>query len=143
LLVCTALAFHDKLLAFYSIASRFWELGTGMLLCLSMPSWQGRLAAAGGLTAGAIALLGAGLVGLTLATPSGPTFPFPMAIVAVAGTAMLVAMVSTRSDGLIVAALRTRLSLAIGRGSYSIYSGIGRSSCSCAGRSASTNRHRS
>jgi peptidoglycan/LPS O-acetylase OafA/YrhL len=51
LLACTALAFHDKLLAFYSIASRFWELGTGMLLCLSMPNWQGRLAAAGGLTA--------------------------------------------------------------------------------------------
>ncbi|MEG3086867.1 acyltransferase family protein [Sphingomonas sp. PB4P5] len=121
LLTCAILAFHDPLHAFYSIASRFWELGTGMLLCLAMPYWRGRLAAADVATAKTIALAGAGLVCVALVSPSGPTFPFPMAMVAVAGTAVLLAVVSARPHGVIAAALRTPISLAVGRGSYSIY----------------------
>jgi peptidoglycan/LPS O-acetylase OafA/YrhL len=121
LLTCAILAFHDQLHAFYSIFSRFWELGTGMLLCLTMPRWRNRLARANAGAAKMTALTGVGLLCVALVTPSGPRFPFPMAMVAVAGTALLLAVVTARPHGIIAASLRTPMSLAIGRGSYSIY----------------------
>jgi peptidoglycan/LPS O-acetylase OafA/YrhL len=106
-------------LAFYLIVARFWELGVGMLLCLTAERWQPRLAAVRAAplvsAAGAVLLASAVAMPLTL-------LPAPFAMIAaVAGTTALIAAVTAQPGGLAARILALRPMVAVGLLSYSLY----------------------
>lgn len=108
--------------AFYLIFSRFWELGAGALLyqltayraspLQAWPAWS-RLS----LQAGGLVLIGLGLTHATL-----DAFPYPWAILPVAGTLLLVLSLRNEAPGSpIQAFFSSRPVVMIGRLSYSLY----------------------
>lgn len=109
----------QPLKAFYLLPSRFWELGSGMLLCLTASSWKPLLQRPGRsdlLVYASAALLAAGLA---LHPPAA--FPAPWGLVPVLGTLGLIAGALARPDLAIVSLLRSRPMAAVGTLSYSLY----------------------
>lgn len=113
LLLCAALSIFAPKFAFYLIFPRFWELGAGMLLCLTRERWQPWAAGRKWL-----APLGALLVVAGFVIPEGPFFPFPGALLPVAGTALLLMAVL---GGTAPRLLGSRPFVAVGLLSYSLY----------------------
>jgi peptidoglycan/LPS O-acetylase OafA/YrhL len=110
---CAVLTFVAPKLAFYMIFARFWELGVGMLLSLTIPRWRGWAERQRGLSVAGLVLLGSGL-----ALGNSALFPFPHALLPVAGTAaLLMAVVAGHGPGL----LGARPVVAVGLLSYSLY----------------------
>jgi peptidoglycan/LPS O-acetylase OafA/YrhL len=107
--------------AFPMMPPRFWELGAGMLLFLSMDRWLARLAGArGGLVWGAFLACAAGLAwSFTRGNPD--SFPFPGALLPVAAGSGLIALVCARPDAAPARLLRTPPFTFVGRISYSLY----------------------
>ncbi|MCW3847493.1 acyltransferase [Sphingomonas sp. LB-2] len=116
--LCGVLAYVDPKLAFYLIVTRFWELGTGMLLRLTLERWKPWLAAHGG---GPLVLAGLALVAGGLAIPRIGTTPFPFALLPVIGTAVLIAAVCAFPKAAVTRLLETRAMVGVGRLSYSLY----------------------
>ena len=117
LLLCGALAFVDPKIAFFFIFTRFWELGAGMLLCLTLDRWKPWVTAKGGwLIPLALVLVAAGL-----AIPKIATTPFPFALLPVMGTVALIAVVCALPAARVTRALAVRPMVGIGRLSYSLY----------------------
>jgi peptidoglycan/LPS O-acetylase OafA/YrhL len=113
LVLCAVLSFVAAKFAFYLVFARFWELGAGMLLCLTRERWQAWAAGRRWL-----APLGMVLIAGGLAVPEGPLFPFPLALLPVAGTAaLLMAIVA----GTAPRALSGRPLVTVGLLSYSLY----------------------
>ncbi len=113
LLICAALAAVAAKFAFYLIFARFWELGAGMLLCLTRERWRDWAVARGWL-----APLGLVLIAGGFAAPEGPLFPFPFALLPMAGTgALIMAIVADRAPR----ALAGQPMVAVGLLSYSLY----------------------
>ncbi|HEX8301917.1 acyltransferase family protein [Sphingomonas sp.] len=113
LLICAALAFTAPRYGFYLIFSRFWELGAGMLLCLTREqwlSWAGRQRW--------LAPVSALLIAGGLAVSEGPLFPFPIALLPVLGTAGLIAAICAGRASLV---LGSKPTVAVGLLSYSLY----------------------
>lgn len=113
LLICAALAFTAPKFAFYLIFARFWELGAGMLLCLTRERWLGWAQRQKWL--GPISAL---LIAGGLAASEGPLFPFPFALLPVLGTAGLIAAICA---GRASRVLGSKPMVAIGLLSYSLY----------------------
>ena len=117
LLLCGALAFVDAKIAFFFIFTRFWELGAGMLLCLTLERWKPWVAAKGGmLIPVALVLVAGGLV-----IPKIATTPFPFAVLPVFGTVALIAVVCALPASPVTRALAVRPMVGVGRLSYSLY----------------------
>ena len=111
--------------AFYLLPSRFWELAAGVLLYQAL-SWRGHpfsehdqpatLWSRGGAIASAAILV----AGLVFSKPA--LFPYPGALLPVAGTLGLIAFLHGREPrGLIAHLLRNRVVVFIGKISYSLY----------------------
>jgi peptidoglycan/LPS O-acetylase OafA/YrhL len=113
LLLCAVLGFVAQKFAFYLIFPRFWELGAGMLLCLTRERWQGWAAGRRWLAPAGALLIAAGF-----ALPEGPFFPFPGALLPVAGTALLIMAILGDTAP---RALGSRPIVAVGLLSYSLY----------------------
>ncbi len=120
-LLCGVLGFFQPKLAFYLIVTRFWELGAGMLLCLLYARWKPRLEALAGTARAAFVPTSLALVAGGLVIPAIETAPFPLALLPVAGTAGLIAVVCAFPGGSTARALAARPMVAIGRLSYSLY----------------------
>jgi peptidoglycan/LPS O-acetylase OafA/YrhL len=108
--------------AFYLLPGRFWELAAGAILfqALGTRNATPRL----NRLAPAMLAVGLGLVltGFLFANPR--QFPFPWAIVTVAGSLLMIAGIVLRADsapGLLQRALQHPLATYIGRLSYSLY----------------------
>ncbi len=113
LLICAVLQFVAAKFAFYLIVSRFWELGTGMLLCLTRERWQGWAA-----RQRLLAPLSALAIAAGFAIPEGALFPFPLALLPVAGSAgLIMAIVAHKGPRLLASAPMVGIGLA----SYSLY----------------------
>lgn len=113
LLLCAVLGLFAQKFAFYLIFPRFWELGAGMLLCLTRERWQPWASGRKWLPP-----LGALLVAAGFAIPEGPLFPFPGALLPVAGTVLLImAILGSAAPRL----LAGRPLVAVGLLSYSLY----------------------
>ncbi|RYD67696.1 MAG: acyltransferase [Sphingomonadales bacterium] len=110
---CAMLAFTAPKFAFYLVVSRFWELGAGMLLCLTLPRWRGWAARQRWMAPISALLIAAGL-----AVREGPMFPFPFALLPVLGTAGLIAAICA---GQATRLLGSRPMVAVGLLSYSLY----------------------
>ncbi len=107
-------------LAFYLIVTRFWELGAGMLLCLTLDVWRPRLAALsparrGILTAGSLLLVALGLAS------RGSLFGMMHVPLPVLGTVGVIALILTDEAGVLARVLASRPMVTIGRLSYSLY----------------------
>lgn len=113
LLLCAVLGMFAQKFAFYLIFPRFWELGAGMLLCLTRERWQPWAAGRRWLAPAGLVLVAAGF-----AIPEGPLFPFPGALLPVAGTALLIMAIL---GGTAPRALGSRPMVAVGLLSYSLY----------------------
>lgn len=121
LLACAWLTGHHPKAAFYSIPSRFWELGVGMVLCLLAGSWTAWLRGLPRRAVRALSVVSAGLIAAAFAVPASGHFPFPLALLPVAGTAGVIAVVCADRRGWVCAALSARPMVGIGRLSYSLY----------------------
>ncbi|AOJ03946.1 acetylase [Burkholderia mayonis] len=112
--------------AFYFIFGRFWELAAGALLYQRVAfsgfsaAEPARSSAAAGIKAGAWASASAVLAGFVMSKPD--LYPFPGAIVPVAGTLGLLGLLYGRGPaGLISTILESRVFRFVGRISYSLY----------------------
>ncbi|MEP9359904.1 acyltransferase family protein [Sphingomonas sp. KR3-1] len=113
LLLCAILALLAPKFAFYLIFPRFWELGAGMLLCLTRERWQPWAASRRWLAPLGMLLIIAGFV-----LPEGPFFPFPGALLPVGGTALLLMAIL---GGTAPRLLGSRPLVGVGLLSYSLY----------------------
>ncbi len=113
---------HAPLHAFYSLASRFWELAVGALLCL----WVGARATrqrrsadwAGSVTAWA----GLGLLIASYTLTPMAQFPWPFALLAVAASALLIGLSDVAPPKDVVRrVLASPTLVAVGLRSYSLY----------------------
>jgi len=107
--------------AFYSIPARFWELGCGALLCLTIESWRPALAQTPTRLITTLSLVSLAIVAIALAIPASDFFPFPLALLPVLATCGLIAVLVARSETLVVAPFLSRSCIYIGRISYSLY----------------------
>lgn len=121
LLACAWLTGRHPKEAFYSIPSRFWELGAGMVLRLLATSWTAWLQQVPRHAMQALSVLSFGLVAAAFVTPASDHFPFPLALLAVAGTSGVIAVVCAGRQGWLGRALSSRPMVAVGRLSYSLY----------------------
>jgi hypothetical protein len=100
---------------FYLIVSRFWELGAGMLLCLTLDDWR---------TAPRVRHWATGAIGLALVV-AGLALPFENELarnlLAVAGTSALLAHVVARGEAPLGRLFASGPMVAIGKRSYALY----------------------
>jgi peptidoglycan/LPS O-acetylase OafA/YrhL len=118
LLACFVIARINHSWAFYLIPARFWELGVGMLLRLTLPYWREALTSGRSTAVGGAGML---LVGVSLVIPEGPTFPFPLGLLPVLGTAALIATVCTPGSVLMGRFFGATPLVYVGLRSYSLY----------------------
>jgi peptidoglycan/LPS O-acetylase OafA/YrhL len=121
LVVCAILTRTHMRQAFYQMPSRFWELGFGMILCLTIDEWRPRLAAMPGrLVAMAAGGCFAGFA-IAFVFPHPGWFPFPMALFPAGCAAVLIAIVCARPGALSARALSHPATVFVGKLSYSLY----------------------
>ncbi|MBS0479759.1 MAG: acyltransferase, partial [Proteobacteria bacterium] len=119
--LCGVLTWIEQKYAFFLIVGRFWELGLGMILCLTMSRWRPMLAAWPPPRRPALAIISTLLTALALTLPDRGGFPFPLAILPVLGTIGLIASVVAAPVTPIARLLASAAPVAIGRLSYSLY----------------------
>ncbi len=119
-LVSAALAKYNWQYSFYLMPGRFWELGVGMLLCLTYESWSPALSKSFGRLV-TVFVASSLAIAISFATPNENNFPYPMALFPVLGSAALIAS-TVAADRL---GRKTWLSapgpVFVGRLSYSLY----------------------
>jgi peptidoglycan/LPS O-acetylase OafA/YrhL len=105
---------------FYLIPSRFWELGVGMLLCLTYETWLPLLQSSPArlLALGCTSIT---LIGISFATATNSGFPFPMAFLPVLGSAGLIATLVACQNRGISTPMNHRAIVLLGKMSYSLY----------------------
>lgn len=111
-----AAALSDQTFAFYMVFTRFWELGTGVLLwaLLSRYAPPRRLSAV-------IAITGTGLLAAGLLASDPLRFPWPLALLSVAGTALLIVSATAFQRDAPARALALPALRHFGQISYSLY----------------------
>jgi peptidoglycan/LPS O-acetylase OafA/YrhL len=115
------LSSRDPKAAFYLMPARFWELGAGAILFLSLPLWLARLRRVGAATSFAGWALSLLAFGWFVARLPGTHFHIPPLVLPVAGAAGMIALASARPQSLAARLLASPLPLAVGRRSYSLY----------------------
>jgi peptidoglycan/LPS O-acetylase OafA/YrhL len=120
LIVCALQTMSQWRLAFYMLPARYWELGLGMLLALTLEAWRPKLAARprAGL---ALSIAGLALVTLALFFTDTASFPFPWALFPTLGAASLIAVVVARPGDVLARPFGWAPVVFVGRISYSLY----------------------
>jgi peptidoglycan/LPS O-acetylase OafA/YrhL len=103
--------------SFYTLPSRFWELGIGVLLFVTMDRWKPVLAE----RIPHLGLVGLVIIAASLAVPSNPLFPFPLAVFPAIGTAAIIAFLCARPDAGLTRFFASTACVGIGQRSYSLY----------------------
>jgi len=117
---CAWATVHAPSHAYYMLSSRFWELGLGAT-CYLMGDKQ-RMALKSAVGSSTLVVIGACLVTASLLFAQRTAFPFPWALPAVLGSAMLIVAMSTRGvDSWILRGLSLPPVVAVGLLSYSLY----------------------
>jgi peptidoglycan/LPS O-acetylase OafA/YrhL len=115
------LSSRDPKATFYLMPARFWELGAGAVLFLSLPLWLApvrRLGRATSFAGWALSLLA---FGWFVARLPGTHVHIPPLVLPVAGAAGMIALAAARPRSFAARLLGSPLPLAIGRRSYSLY----------------------
>lgn len=121
LAICAWFMQTEPRYAFYMIPARFWELGAGMLLCLTRDRWIPMLQGWGRTTTILLSALSVALILYSFTIHEVGGFPFPLAIPPVLGTVGLIAAVCAWRQGALSALLSTRPFVTVGKLSYSLY----------------------
>jgi peptidoglycan/LPS O-acetylase OafA/YrhL len=118
---CAGISATEPERAFYRLPSRFWELALGALLF--QLHWRNVAVANSAAWSARAVLLGFLAIGLSLAASGALSFPFPGALLAVAGTLLVIAGVphSSRAGASWTSWLRKPVVVGVGRLSYSLY----------------------
>jgi len=117
---CLWLQGKDANLAFYLVFTRFWELASGALLCMTQASGpESQRLPPWGVTG--LATLGVVLLAITLQTTEEMAMPLPGALLSVAGTLLLLCAGRHGPTGVWSRMLSLPPMVAIGRISYSLY----------------------
>jgi peptidoglycan/LPS O-acetylase OafA/YrhL len=106
---------------FYLFLPRFWELGAGMLLFLTLDQWRPRIERLGPAQRNALMLGSTLLVAAGFAIPPGGLFPFPLALLPVLGSAGLIATVRALPRSPVSRLFGWRPLVVTGQLSYSLY----------------------
>lgn len=116
-----ALTAYKPQYAFYMMPPRFWELGAGMALCLSLAWWRPRMKNLGNGGEAAFGIVAIGSLTLCFAKPDIAAFPFPMAALPVLSSVLLITLVASKANGIVARMLGSSAVVAIGKRSYSLY----------------------
>lgn len=112
---------YSRTIAFYSLPTRFWELGLGVLLFMSRDVWRPAFSGMNRSSAeavGAVAL--AAMVGCLLWIDAS-RFPWPSGLIPVLLTLLLIMLGTTRDDCGVVRLLSKPAAVFVGKLSYSLY----------------------
>lgn len=111
----------SRVLAFYSLHARFWELSIGVALAFGINKWRPLLVAAPKLAQEFISIVA--LIGLiiSLLAADSTAFPWPWALLPVFCTALLIVSVVASTDTVICRVLSLKAILWTGKRSYSLY----------------------
>lgn len=119
-----AAALTPQTFAFYMVITRFWELGVGVLLYAVLNQREGRFdpsAPAARRLLHASAIAGTTLLATGLMISDPLRFPWPFAVLAVSGTALLIFLAVRGPDKVVSRALAHPAMRHFGRISYSLY----------------------
>ncbi|WP_420143849.1 acyltransferase family protein [Sphingobium sp.] len=121
LAACAALAAYEHRYAFYLIPARFWELGVGMLLNLTMAGWKTPVAGMDHRRKGALTIVTLALLAISLVIPETTFFPFPLALLPVLAAVGTIVIICALPDSRMATLLGARIPVTIGLISYSLY----------------------
>ena len=117
---CVYFSYTNTNYAYYLLPSRFWELATGAMLCMNHHSSSKRSLLNVDILRNAY--FGAFLVFLGFLFSDKASFPFPWAIITIAGSCILInSFVLNYSDGFVSSLLSKSISRHLGKLSYSLY----------------------
>lgn len=119
--LCGLMTWYRWEYAFYLIPARFWELGAGVVLYLSMNAWAPHISALSPQKYNLGFITGLLLVAISFAIPASIFSPFPAALVPVAGTACLIAFIVAQPQRALAATLAKPAPVFVGKISYSLY----------------------
>ena len=121
LALCAWLTPREPVFSFFMLPARFWELGLGMILALTLPRWRPALARLPASAHDGLGLVGLAGLALSFALADAAAFPYPWALAPVLATALLVALVTAAQEGRAARALSLAPIASVGRISYSLY----------------------
>jgi len=121
LAICAWFMKTEPRYAFYMIPARFWELGVGMLLCLTRDRWIPMLDGMSRITTALFGALSLALILYAFTIHEVDGFPFPFAIPPVLGTAGLIMAVCAWRGSVVSRLLSSRPFVTVGKLSYSLY----------------------
>jgi peptidoglycan/LPS O-acetylase OafA/YrhL len=110
----------SPLAAFYLMPTRFWELGAGMFLCLTLVHWRPQVARLPRFLTGAAGIAAAAGLAVALVYPGGPEVLLRLPLV-IGATAVLVALCTAQPASAVGRVLAAQPVVALGRISYSLY----------------------
>jgi peptidoglycan/LPS O-acetylase OafA/YrhL len=119
--VCVHFSARDPVFSFFQIPTRFWELGLGAALALSIEQWSRRVETWGRST---LNFIGAAALIVLLASfvlCDEEQFPFPWALPPVAASTVLICIVFSQRPTWASKLLSARILTVIGLLSYSLY----------------------
>lgn len=119
--ICCALSLVSSRLAFFLMPSRFWELGLGMILCLTIRSWRPRLEALSVLVRAGAAAFCLLCLAISFFCVPGNWAPLPLVLLPTGATAGLIALSCTSTVPWAMRSLAHAIPVAVGRASYSLY----------------------
>jgi len=119
--LCGLMTWYRWEYAFYLIPARFWELGAGVVLYLSMNAWAPHISALSPQKYNLGFITGLLLVAVSFAIPATIFSPFPTALVPVAGTACLIAFIVAQPERALPAKFARPAPVFVGKISYSLY----------------------
>lgn len=119
--ICGLLTWYRWEYAFYLLPARFWELGCGVVLYLSMNRWYPRISELGPTAYRAAFLAAVLLVCVSFAIPATIFSPFPAALVPVTGSSCLIALIVAQPHRFLAAQFARPAPVFIGKISYSLY----------------------
>ena len=120
-LLCGWLTVARWPLAFYLMPARLWELGAGMLLCLTIEKWRPMAERLGPGAQLVMACASIGAITIVYPIPASTMFPFPLSILPVVGTVLLIVQSCALPQAPVAKSLSRQLPVAIGKRSYSLY----------------------
>ena len=120
-LLCAYLSSRYPLHSFYQIPSRFWELGIGVVLALSIDWWAPRVRQLRTAFAGALSACALAGIAISFVLANEGDFPFPWALPPAAGAAFIFCMFASGRPMPVLAPLLWSGPTLIGKWSYSLY----------------------
>ena len=121
LAACIVLTAKNPVFSFFQIPSRFWELGTGVVLALNIGYSSEKLRFLTGVSRVAIGLFAIVVLAISFLSADESKFPFPWAVPPVLAAGVLLCLLSSGQVKIISRLLSGTIITGVGLISYSLY----------------------